>query len=65
MIIKFNFVGKNTYKKSQNLVVFYSKGWSVDNIDYDQQGTQKNLIAKYIKEAEKFTKKEIQMVKYL
>jgi len=62
MIIKFNFVGKNTYKKSQNLVVFYSKGWSVDNIDYDQQGTQKNLIAKYIKEAEKFTKKEIQTI---
>jgi len=62
MIIKFNFVGKNTNKKSQNLAVFFGKGWSVDNIDYDQQGIQKNLVAKYIKEAEKFTKKEIQTI---
>jgi leucyl aminopeptidase len=62
MIIKFNFVGKNTNKKSQNLAVFFGKGWSVDNIDYDQQGIQKNLVAKYIKEVEKFTKKEIQTI---
>jgi hypothetical protein len=37
-------------------------GWSIDNIDYEQQGIRKNLIAKYIKEAEKFTKKEIQTI---